>query len=96
MTIEIEPHSGAERPDEVRRRLLLSGLAGGAAFAMSRKDRAGAWERPALAPVRSGSDGCSRRTMLARRQCFSRPMPRPWLREQSTRLRAATAQRMCS
>ncbi len=35
MTIEIEPQSDTQRPDEARRRLLLSGLAGGAAFAMS-------------------------------------------------------------
>ncbi len=35
MTIEIEPHSDTQRPDDVRRRLLLGGLAGEAAFAMS-------------------------------------------------------------
>ncbi len=35
MTIEIEPHSDTQRPDDVRRRLLLGGLAGAAAFAMS-------------------------------------------------------------
>ena len=35
MTIEIEPQSDTKRPDEARRRLLSSGLAGGAAFTMS-------------------------------------------------------------
>ncbi len=40
MTIDIEPHSGAVRPDEIRRRLLLSGLAGGTAFAMSQNVQA--------------------------------------------------------
>ena len=53
MTIEIEPHSSAERPDEVRRRLLLSGLAGGAAFAMSQNVQAQE-KAPSAGPIKAG------------------------------------------
>jgi len=53
MTIEIEPQAGVERPDEVRRRLLLSGLAGGAAIAMSKN--AEAQEKvPSAGPIKAG------------------------------------------
>ena len=53
MTIEIEPHSSSERPDEVRRRLLLSGLAGGAAFAMSQNVQAQE-KAPSAGPIKAG------------------------------------------
>ena len=53
MTIEIEPHTSAERPDEVRRRLLLSGLAGGAAFAMSQNVQAQE-KAPSAGPIKTG------------------------------------------
>jgi len=53
MTIEIEPQAGLEHPDEVRRRLLLSGLAGGAAIAMSKN--AQAQEKvPGAGPIKAG------------------------------------------
>ena len=52
MIIEIE-QSGAERPDEVRRRLLLSGLAGAAALAMSQNVQAQE-KAPGAGPIKAG------------------------------------------
>jgi hypothetical protein len=53
MIIEIEPQSGAERPNEVRRRLLLSGLAGAAALAMSQNVQAQE-KAPGAGPIKAG------------------------------------------
>ncbi len=53
MTIEIEPQTSVERPDEVRRRLLLSGLAGGAAFAMSQNAQ-GQEKVTSAGPIKAG------------------------------------------
>ena len=53
MTIETEPQSDTKRPDENRRRFVLSGLVGGAAFAMSQN--AQAQERATSAgPIKQG------------------------------------------
>jgi hypothetical protein len=52
MTIEIEPQSGVGRPDEIRRRLLLSGLAGGAALAMSQNAQAEE-KTPSAGPIKA-------------------------------------------
>jgi hypothetical protein len=52
MTIEIEPQSSAGRPDEVRRRLLLSGLAGGVALVMSQNAQAEE-KTPSAGPIKA-------------------------------------------
>ncbi len=53
MTIDIEPDAGAQGFHEVRRRLLLSGLVGGAAFAMSQNTQAQE-KTPSAGPIKAG------------------------------------------
>ena len=86
MTIEIEPQPSAGRPDEVRRRLLLSGLAGGAALAMSQNAQAEE-KTPGAGPIKAarGSQLSGKVAVVTgAARGIGRPSPWNWRRTEPT------------